>query len=57
MVIFHKVPNMSRDMFIREKKTFPVDGFLKNEPVLDVSNSLWTGFKNSNFFENVFQKN
>jgi hypothetical protein len=31
MVIFHKVPNMSRDMFI--KKTFIVDGYLENEPV------------------------
>jgi hypothetical protein len=31
MVIFHKVPNMSRDMLI--KKTFPIDGFLENEPI------------------------
>jgi hypothetical protein len=31
-LFFHKVPNMSRDMFI--KKTFSVDGFLENEPVL-----------------------
>jgi hypothetical protein len=31
-LFFHKVTNMSRDMFI--KKTFPVDGFLENEPVL-----------------------
>jgi hypothetical protein len=30
MVIFHKVPNMSRDMF--NKKAFLVDGFLENEP-------------------------
>jgi hypothetical protein len=30
VVNFHKVPNMSKDMFI--KKTFPVDGFLENEP-------------------------
>jgi hypothetical protein len=32
MVIFHKVPNMFRDMFMK-KKTFLVDGFLENEPV------------------------
>jgi hypothetical protein len=31
VVIFHRVPNMSRDMFI--KKKIPVDGFLENEPV------------------------
>jgi hypothetical protein len=31
VVIFHKVPNMSRDMFI--KKKIPMDGFLENEPV------------------------
>lgn len=32
VVIFHKIPNMSRDMFT--KKTFPMDGFSENEPVL-----------------------
>jgi hypothetical protein len=31
VVIFHKVPNMSRDMFI--KKIFIVDRFLENEPI------------------------
>jgi hypothetical protein len=32
VVIFHKVPNMSREMFIK-KKAFSVDGFLENELV------------------------
>jgi hypothetical protein len=43
MVIFHKVPNMSKDMFIKNRNKikinknnkFPMDGFLGNEPVLD----------------------
>jgi hypothetical protein len=30
VVIFHKVPNMSRDMFL---KKISVDRFLENEPV------------------------
>jgi len=32
VVIFQKVPNMSRDMFIFFKTT-PMDGFSENEPV------------------------
>jgi hypothetical protein len=45
-VIFHKVPNMSKDMFINVvfKKTFSVDGFLENEPVFGCVKYILDGF-------------
>jgi hypothetical protein len=49
VVIFHKVPNMSRDMFIL-KKTFPVNGFLENEPVFGCVKFTLDGFQRSKFF-------
>jgi hypothetical protein len=42
MVIFHKVPNMSKDMFI--KKTFHVDGFWENELVFGCVKFTLDGF-------------
>jgi hypothetical protein len=50
VAIFHKVPNMSRDMFIQKKKSIPMDGFLENEPVFGRVKFTLEGLWKNQFF-------